>query len=81
MGTHNRRIDKEGAGQGAGLPLAALPEPAPDTASFPAAKAVVYRVPVSKVLWQVTPRCSCPGEIEDGLDKQPITKRRRAAGA
>jgi hypothetical protein len=63
------------------LYLAALPEPAPDSAAFPAAKAVIHRVPVPKVRRQVAPWRAGPGEIQDRLDKEPITERRRAAGA
>ena len=52
MGTHNRRIDKEMACQRTGLRLEPLPELAPAPAPFPAAKAVIDRVPTSKLLWQ-----------------------------
>jgi hypothetical protein len=55
MRPHDGRIDKEVTGQGTRLRLEALPELAPDTAPFPAAKAVVPRVPVPKILWEVAP--------------------------
>src|SRR5215216_5910298 len=81
MRTHNSRIDKEVPGQGAILCLQALPELAPDTTLFPAAKAVVHRVPVPKVLWEVAPESPRAGERQDRFDKEPITERRGAASA
>ena len=81
MGAHDRGIDKEVVCEGARPRLEALPEPAPDAAPFPAAKAVVHRVPVPKVLWEIAPWGSRPGEIQDRLDKVPVAERRRAAGA
>ena len=81
MCADHRGIDKEVARQGAVLHLEPLPEPAPEPARFPTAKAVGHRVPVPKVLRQVTPWRPGPCEIQDSLDKQPIAERRRAAGA
>src|SRR5215510_12378895 len=81
MRPHDGRIDKEVPGQRTLLRLEALPELAPDTAPFPAAKAVVHRVPVPKLLREVAPGQSCPGQIQDRFDKQPITQRRGAASA
>jgi len=81
MGADDRRIDKEVAGQGARPGLEMFPEPTPDAAPFPAAKAVIHRVPLAKVLGQVAPWRPCPGEIEHGLDKEPIAEHRWAAGA
>ena len=81
MGAHDRGIDKEVVCEGARSRLEALPEPAPDAAPFPAAKAVVHRVPVPKLLWEVAPGQSCPGQRQDCFDKQPITERRGAASA
>src|SRR5262245_32568606 len=74
MGAHNGRIDKEVARQGTGLRLEMLPEPAPDATRLPAAKAVVDRIPVPKVLWQVAPRCPRAGQIEDGFNEHPIAE-------
>ena len=81
MGAHNGRIDKEVARQGTGLRLEVLPEPAPEATGLPAAKAVVDRVPVPKVLWQVAPRCPRAGKIEDGFNEHPIAESRGTASA
>src|ERR687888_2147086 len=81
MGADNRRIDKDVARHGASLRLEALPESAPDPPYFPAAKAVVHRVPASKIFRQVAPGQSCPSEIQHGLDKQAITEHWRTASA
>jgi hypothetical protein len=80
MGADNRRLDKAVVRRGAGLRLEALPEPAPAAARCPAAKAVGDRIPGPKVLRQVAPRRPSPGERQNGLEKQPIRARRRAAG-
>src|SRR5215469_302542 len=76
MGADNRRIDKEIAGQRTGVRLETLPELTPDPAPFPAAKAVIDRVPVSKLLWQVTPRCPSAGQVKNGFDEPPIAEHR-----
>ena len=81
MGAHDRGIDKEVPCQRARPGLAVFPEPAPEAAPFPAAKAVIHRVPMPKVRWEVAPRGPRPGEIEHRLDKQPIAEHRWAAGA
>src|SRR5262245_52611386 len=81
MGTHNGRIDKEVARQGTGLRLAVLPEPAPDATGLPAAQAVVDRIPVPKVLWQVAPRYPRAGKIEDVFNEHPIAESRGTASA
>src|SRR5215510_1291061 len=81
MGAHKRRIDKDVARHGAILRLEVLPEAAPDPTHFPAAKAVVHRVPASKILRQVAPGQPCPSEIQHGLDKQAITEHWRTASA
>src|SRR5215471_11126763 len=69
LGAHNRRIDKEVARHRAILRLEVLPESAPAPTPFPAAKAVVHRVPASKILREVAPGQSCPGAIQHRLDK------------
>jgi hypothetical protein len=79
MRADNGRIDEEVARYRAVPCLEALPEPAPDAARFPAAKAVVDGVPVPKIGWEVAPGRSGACEIPHRLDKQPITERRRAA--
>src|SRR5215467_12200190 len=81
MGAHNGRINEDMSCYRVILCLEALPEPAPDPAAFPAAKAVIHRIPVPKVRRQVTPWRPGPGERQDRFDKQPITERRRTAGA
>src|SRR5437773_695865 len=81
MGTDNRRIDKDVARHRAILRLEVLPEAAPDPTRFPAAKAVVHRVPASKILREVAPGESCPGAIQHRLDKQAITEHWRTASA
>src|SRR5262245_43031902 len=81
MGAHNRRIDKEVARHGAIRRLEVLPESAPDPTPFPTAKAVVHRVPASKILRQVAPGQSCPGAIQYRFDKQAITEHWRPASA
>src|SRR5215813_4961014 len=81
MGAHNGRIDKEVARHGTCLRLEALPQPAPDAPRLPAAKAVIDRIPVPKVLWQVAPWRPRAGKIQDGFNEQPIAERRRTASA
>src|SRR5215471_2116839 len=76
MGTDNRRIDKERVCQRTGIRLETLPELTPEPASFPAAKAVIDRVPVSKRLWQVTPGRPSAGKVKYGFDEQPIAEHR-----
>src|SRR5713226_9017430 len=80
-GADNRRIDKEVKRHTAVRSLEALPEPTPDPARFPTAKAVVDRVPPPEVVREVAPRRSRPREIQDGLDTHPITEGRGTAGA
>src|SRR4029434_10885859 len=77
MGADNRRIDKEMACPGRGVRLEPLPQLAPEPTPFPAAKAVVHRIPVSKRLGQVTPRRSSTGEVKNGFNEHPITEPRR----
>src|SRR5262245_1942989 len=81
MRAHDRCIDKEVARQGTALRLEAFPELAPDPAPFPAAKAVIDRVPVPKVRRQVAPRGPRAGKIEDGFNEHPIAECRGAASA
>src|SRR5215467_8986989 len=81
MGTDNRRIDKELAGQRTGVCLEPLPELAPEPAPFPAAKAVRDRVPVSKRLWEVTPGRPRAGKVQQGFNEHPIAEYRRASSA
>ena len=81
MGADNRRIDKELAGQRTALRLDAFPELAPEPAPFPAAKAVIDCVPVSKRLWQVAPWRPRAGKIEDGFNEHPIAEYRGATSA
>src|SRR5215831_8286676 len=81
MGADNRRIDKELAGQRTGVRLEPLPKLAPEPAPFPAAKAVIDRVLVSKRLWQVTPGRPSAGKVQHGFDEHPIAEYRRATSA
>jgi hypothetical protein len=81
MGAHHRRIHTNVACHRAILRLEALPESAPDPTPFPAAKAVVHRVPASKLLRQVAPGQSCPSERQHRLDTQAITEHWRTASA
>src|ERR1700758_644379 len=81
LGTYNRRIDKEVTRHGAIRRLEVLPESAPDSTHCPAAKAVVYRVPASKILREVAPRQSCPGKIQHRLDKQALAEHWWTASA
>src|SRR5215510_15668050 len=76
MRPHDGRIDTEVPGQGTILRLEALPEPAPAIAPFPAAKAVVHRVPAPKRLWEGAPGGARASEIQDRFDTQPITEHR-----
>src|SRR5215471_4953895 len=76
MGADNRRIDKEMACQRTGVRLETLPELAPEPAPFPAAKAIIDRVPVSKLLWQVTPGRPRAGKVKHGFDEHPIAEHR-----
>src|SRR5215471_13790242 len=62
------------AGQRTGIRLEPLPELAPEPAPFPAAKAVIDRVPASKRLWQVTPGRPRTGEVQHGFDEHPIAE-------
>src|SRR5262245_25604197 len=77
MGADNRRIDKEVACPGRGVRLEPLPQLAPEPTPFPAAKAVVHRIPVAKCLWQVTPRRPGTGEVQNGFKEHPIAEHRR----
>src|SRR5215216_842987 len=77
MGADNRRIDKEVACLGRGVRLEPLPKLAPEPTPFPAAKAVVHRIPVSKLLGQVTPRRPGTGEVKNGFNEHPIAEHRR----
>src|SRR5215470_15097402 len=81
MGAHNRRIDKEVTQHGAIRRPEVLPESAPDPTPFPAAKSIIHCVPAAKVLREVAPRQSCPGEIQHRLDKQTITEHWGTASA
>src|SRR5215813_13963991 len=81
MRPHDGRIDKEVPCQGARFGLQALPELAPDTAPFPAAQAVVPRIPAPKLHWEVAPGDARASAIQDRFDKQPIIERRGAASA
>src|SRR5215467_12847472 len=81
MGTDNRRLEKELAGQRTGVCLEPLPELAPEPAPFPAAKAVRDRVPVSKRLWEVTPGRPRAGKVQQGFNEHPIAEYRRASSA
>src|SRR5262249_10165970 len=81
MGTDNRRIDKEVARHRAILRLEVLPEAAPEPTRFPAAKAVVPRVPASKILREVGSGEPVPDAIQHRLDKQAITEHWRTASA
>src|SRR5262249_45416137 len=74
MGADNRRIDKEVACLGRGVRLETLPKLAPEPTPFPAAQAVVHRIPVAKRLWQVTPRRPGTGEGQNGFDEHPIAE-------
>src|SRR5215510_16393499 len=77
MGTHNRRIDKEIACQRTGVRLEMLPELAPEPAPFPAAKAVIDRVPASKLLWQVTPGRPGAGKVQNGFNEHSVAEHRK----
>src|SRR5215467_12172743 len=81
VGTHNRRIAKELAGQRTGIRLEPLPALAPEPAPFPAAQAVRDRVPVSKRLWEVTPGRPRAGKGQQGFNAHPIAEYRRATSA
>src|SRR5215470_2526164 len=81
MGAYNRRSDKDMARLRAIRRLEFLPEAAPEPTHFPAAKAVVHRVPASKLLRAVAPGQSCPGAIQHRLDKQALTEYGRPASA
>src|SRR5215475_11902221 len=80
-GAHHRRLDKEVARHRALLRLEVLPESAPAPTPFPAAKAVVHRVPASQLLREVAPGQACPGAIQPRLDKEAITEHWRTASA
>src|SRR5215831_8039687 len=79
--SHDGRIDKEVPCQGALFGLKALPELAPDTAPFPAAKAVVHRIPAPKLPWEGAPGDARASARQDRCDKQPLSERRGAASA
>src|SRR5215468_9153761 len=81
MSAHDRGIDQEVTRQGTVLRLEAFPELAPDPAPFPAAKAVIDRVPVPKVRREVAPGRPRAGQIEDGFNEHPIAECRGAASA
>src|SRR5262249_23943354 len=77
MGAHNRRIDKELAGQRTGVRLEPLPALAPEPPPCPAAKAVRDRVPGSKRLWQVTPGRPRAGKGQPDFGAHAIAAHRR----
>src|SRR5215475_2712105 len=77
MGADNRRIDKEVACRKRGVRLEPLPQLAPEPTPFPAAKAVVHRIPVAKRLWQVTPRRPGTGQVKNGFNEHPIAEHSR----
>src|SRR5262245_36059107 len=79
-GADNRRIDKNGACLGRGVRLQTRPELAPEPTLFPAAKAIIDRVPVSKRLWQVTPGHPSASQGKHGCDEHPIAEPRRTPG-
>lgn len=81
MGTHARRLEKEGAREGTVLRLEALPESAPASAPFPAAKAVLHGVPGPKVRREVAPRRARAGQGQDGFQEPPSAEHRGTAGA
>ena len=60
--------------------LEPLPEPLPQLALFPAAKAVVDGVPVAELIGQVPPRNPGACLVQDGFDEHPVAELRRAAG-
>src|SRR5262245_5714071 len=76
MRAHNRRIATEVACPGRGGRLETLPKLAPAPTPFPAAPAVVHRIPVSKRLWQVTPRRPGTGQVQNGFNDHPIAEHR-----
>ena len=76
MSADHCRIDKKVACLGRGVRLETLPELAPEAAPFPAAKAMIDRVPVAKLLWQVTLGRPSAGQGKNGFDAQPIAEHR-----
>src|SRR4029453_9879581 len=81
LGAHHGRLDTDVARYGASRSVEVLPASAPEPTHFPAAKAVVHRVPASKILRQVAPGQSCPGARQPGLDTQALTEHWRTASA
>jgi hypothetical protein len=79
-GAHTRRIDKEVEGNVAVLGLEALPEPAPETARFPAAEAVVDGVPGPKLRGHIAPGNARSRTLEDRFEEQAITEFGGTAG-
>src|SRR5262249_29721546 len=71
LGADHRRLEQEVACLGRGGRLETLPTWAPEPTPFPAAKAVVHRLPVAKRLGQVTPRRPGTGEGQPGCAEQP----------
>ena len=76
MGADNGRINKEVQGDAAVLCPEPLPELPPDAACCPAAKTIIDRVPVAKLLWQVTLGRPSAGQGKNGFDAQPIAEHR-----
>src|SRR5215471_13793569 len=74
MSADDRRIDKEVACLGRGVRLETLPQLAPEPTPFPAATAVVHRIPVATCLWQVTPWRPGTGQVQHGFNEHPITQ-------
>ena len=80
MRARNRRVDEQLLEPLIVDALEPLPEPLPQLALFPAAKAVVDGVPVAELIGQVPPRNPGACLVQDGFDEHPVAELRRAAG-
>jgi hypothetical protein len=63
MRSYNGTIDEDVGGHLTPLGLEAFPELPPDTTGFPTAKAVVDRVPMAKLVGQITPGAAGAGDL------------------
>src|SRR5919199_772041 len=78
MGPDNRTIDEEVQGQVARIALEKCPELPPEAPSFPAAEAVIHRIPAAKLPRQVPPGAPSAGEVQNPLQEQAVTPFPRA---
>ena len=61
------------------IALEKFPELPPEAPSFPAAEAIIHRIPAAKLPRQVPPGQPSAGEVGNRLEEQTVTQFRRTA--